>query len=297
MREIRNINDGSGQPPRLRFDLNLGTLWDLPDFSAAPRGDRTTQLSVLRQSGYEGVQGEAADVALARAVGMRATMSGRVNTPTEVVPQVQAARQAGADCLTLHVGWGHEDDDACDALVEAIIDASLAYDLPVYVETHRATITQDTWRTVQLIVRHPGLRLNGDFSHWYTGLEMLYGDFEAKLRFLAPALERVRFCHARCGNSSHIQVPLEHPSMPDAIVHFRRMWTLAFAGFLRSAVPGDVFPFAPELLPPCINYARTVRSPEGSRWVEDGDRWLDAKRYCDIASDCWDLAQRLTAAG
>ena len=38
-----------------------------------------------------------------------------------------------------------------------------------HIETHRATICQGMWRTVQFVKRFPELRFNGDFSHWYAG--------------------------------------------------------------------------------------------------------------------------------
>jgi len=91
-----------------------------------------------------------------------------------------------ADCSTLHVAWGIEDDAAVDRLVGDIFNASTKHDLPLYVETHRATITQDMWRTVELTKRHPDLRYNGDFSHWYTGQEMCYGGFDESLRSSNP---------------------------------------------------------------------------------------------------------------
>ena len=33
------LNDGSGRPPRLRADVHLGTVWDLPDWSTGPGRD------------------------------------------------------------------------------------------------------------------------------------------------------------------------------------------------------------------------------------------------------------------
>jgi hypothetical protein len=41
--------------------------------------------------------------------------------------------------------------------------------MPVYIETHRASIMQDAWRTTELIRRIPQVRFNGDFSHWLRG--------------------------------------------------------------------------------------------------------------------------------
>jgi hypothetical protein len=163
--------------------------------------------------------------------------------------------------------------------------------LPILIETHRATITQDSWRTVRMVERNPEVRFNGDFSHWYTGLEWPYGDVEAKLAFISPVLERVRFFHGRVGNSSHIQLPWEHPSMPAAVAHLREFWTRSMVGFLRDARPGDYLPFTPELLTHAWNYAPLV--PVGrDRWVECGDRWADALAMAEAAKGCWVEAQR-----
>ena len=282
-----NCNDGSDRPPRLRLDLNFGTVGELPAFSQGPVGDQRTILVAAKAAGYEGSQG--GDPALSRELGLRHTSGARVNKPGEIGPLAERWKAEGQDCATLHVAWGIESDAEVDALVREIIAVSRDTGVPLFIETHRATITQDLWRTVRLVERHPGVRFNGDFSHWYTGLEMPYGDFLAKLEFAAPALERVRFMHGRLGNSSHMQMPLDHPSMPAAIEHFREMWTRALLGFLRSAAPGDVFCFAPELL--AGRYAPTVRQADGG-YSEQSDRWLDALELCRLATGCFAEAQR-----
>ena len=92
----------------------------------------------------------------------------------------------GMECATVHAGWGMEDDQqACSC--EAMLNASTRHGVPLYVETHRATILQDIWRTVQFVKRFPEIRFNGDFSHWYTGLEMVYGGFEKNSSSFAPS--------------------------------------------------------------------------------------------------------------
>ena len=284
-------NDGTNAAPYLRTDFNMGNLASLPAFSAAPRGDLRAVLSGIKAAGYRAIQGGEAELAICRELGLGCTTGGRVNKPGEVAPMAAAWKKAGFEAATLHVGWGHESDAECDVLVREIIAASRHEGLPIAVETHRATITQDTWRTVQLVERNPDIRINLDFSHWYTGLEMPYGDFDEKLAFLAPVWERVRFVHARCGNSSHMQVALDHPSMGPAMEHFRKAWTLAFAGFLRSARPGDFLSFNPELLHPEINYARTFRDASG-QYVEECDRWKDALTLTAVAKECFAKAQQ-----
>jgi hypothetical protein len=100
--------------------------------------------------------------------------------------------------------------------------------------------------------------------------------------------ERTCYLHGRISEPGCIQIdvgdgdPATHPS----VEHFRDMWTRAMRGFRRDAQPGDLFVFAPELLPSMINYARLVAGPDGEP-REEGDRWEQALRLCDIARECW----------
>ncbi|MBA3686473.1 MAG: hypothetical protein H0W72_14725 [Planctomycetes bacterium] len=280
--------DGSRTAPRLLPFLNLGNLVDLPSWSQAPaQQDPDALHRALRTAGFVGINGDATPAS--RAAGMLHAAGGRVNRPGEVAALAARWRADGYACAILHVGWGHEDDAAVDAIVRDILAVSAGEGFPLFIETHRATITQDTWRTVRLVERHPDVRFNADFSHWYTGLEMVYGDWQDKLAFLAPVFERVRFFHGRIGNSGCIQMPLSHPSMPKAIGHFRELWTRSCAGFLRSAQPGEWIGFAPELLFPSINYAPTWRDAQGG-YDEASDRWIEALELVRIAGECFAAA-------
>ncbi len=147
--------------------------------------------------------------------------------------------------------------------------------MPLYIETHRATITQDIWRTVEMTKRHPEIHFNGDFSHWYTGLEMPYGDITAKFDFCEPVFERVRFFHGRIGDPSCMQVDVGDGTGLTYVDHFREMWTRSCIGFLRSAKPGDYISFAPELLHPSIYYGRLMPDGKGG-FTEYSDRWQQA---------------------
>lgn len=270
--------------PRLRRDLNLGTLWDLPTWSTGPRGEPDDVLAAVAAAGYEAVQGSSPE--RCAPLGLACTASGRVDAPGEALPQAQRWADKGYELATLHVGTGLEDDGEVTRLAEAIVDASRQTGLPLYVETHRATMTQDIWRTVRLAERIPELRFNADLSHWYTGLEMVYGDFDAKVEAMAPVLERVGYFHGRIGDPGCIQVAVDGEDDPRPFVgHFRTMWTHAMRAWKANAAPGDVLGFAPELLPASIHYARTVPGPEGRR--EECDRWEQAAVLCSIAEKCF----------
>ena len=201
------------------------------------------------------------------------------------------ARDEGYACVTLHVGSGFEDDATMLAVCEDIVKASQRHAIPLYVETHRATITTDIWRTIQLARRLPELRFNGDFSHWYTGHEMVYGDLAAKLEMIGPVFERVRFIHGRIGNPGCMQVDIGDGTGRTYVDHFKEMWTRSLVGFLKSAKPGDYICFTPELLPPNIYYARVFKNAQGEL-REECDRWQQALLYCEIAKNCFEAAKQ-----
>ena len=250
-------------------------------------------MRAIRDAGYDGIQFiEPLELPLrdeARTHGLGVCGSGRVNQPSDAYRLAEEAQRAGLECLTLHVGWGYEAQDEAATLIEAILDASAKHSMPLYVETHRATIFQDIWRTVHFIHQFPQLQFNGDFSHWYTGLEMVYGGFETKLAFIQPVIERVHFLHGRIGNPGCMQVDigdLESSAKLPFVQHFRTLWKQVFAAFLRRSSEGQGFCFTAELLAPHIYYAREFDNREES------DRWQQSLVLTQIARECFDEACR-----
>jgi len=290
---IPPLNDGSAAAPTLRCYMNMGTLDDLPESSNFPGGDNDAIYAAIKEAGFEGIQG--GDPKLCQKHGLGAASDGRINAIGEADALIHEKKDAGFSCVTLHVGWGVEDDNEVDGIVGDILGQATRQRFPVYIETHRATITDDMWRTVQLVERFPEIRFNGDFSHWYTGHEMVYGGFDKKVAFIQPVLDRVRFLHGRIGSPGNMQVDIgpdgESFGGQPFVDHFKELWTRSMVGFLNEADPGDYLVFAPELLKADIYYARDFIGADGRR-VEEGDRWEQAKLYCEIARDCFADAQQ-----
>lgn len=257
------------------------------------RTPETGWMRAIRDAGYDGIQFieplQPALVDEAQTLGLGVCGSGRVNQPSDADRLAKEARSTGLECLTLHVGWGYEGQDDATRLIDAVLNASARHSIPLYVETHRATIFQDMWRTVQLIHQFPQLQFNGDFSHWYTGLEMVYGRFENKLSFIQPVIERVHFLHGRIGNPGCMQVDigdLENAAKLSFVAHFRMLWTQVFLAFLHRSPQGESFCFTAELLASNVYYARTFHGSEES------DRWQQSLVLTKIARDCFNEAQR-----
>jgi hypothetical protein len=67
-------------------------------------------------------------------------------------------------------------------------------------------------------------------------------------------------------------------------------------GFLKSAKPGDILIFAPELLSGAHYYARLFPDAAG-QMVEESDRYAQALLYKDLARACFAEACRTNSAG
>jgi hypothetical protein len=268
---------------RLRVFFNSMTL----------RGLRPRSWTEIRDAGFAGVQfaelATASELADCRAAGLGIAASGRVNQPCEARKLAEQLAGDGYECATLHLGWGLEDDSEAAKLIHGVLEASARWRIPLYMETHRATIFQDMWRTVQFVRRFPEMRFNGDFSHWYTGQEMVYGGFEKKLAFIQPVIERVRFIHGRIGNPGCMQVRVDPNAQmePIYVTHFKQLWTACFRHCRNSIY------FAPELLAPDIFYARTFPNAEGEL-VEESDRWEQSLILKRIVETCFEQARRDT---
>jgi hypothetical protein len=258
-----------------------------------PGKDRgRTTMECIKDGRYDGLQ--AGDhlgretLHACEQLGLKVAGSGRVNVPQEADTVAAKMVDCGFVCGTLHVGWGMEDDAVAGALIEAVLNASQKHRMPLYIETHRATIFQDIWRTLQFLKKFPELRINGDFSHWYTGQELVYGGFDNKFQFIQPALERVRFLHGRIGNPGAMQVDIGYGKEDGQpfVGHFRKLWIASMRGFLHSAKPGDYLTFSPELLAANIYYARVLRDADG-KVHEESDRWIQSLVLCRIARECF----------
>ncbi len=287
-------NDGSSNAPKLQVWVNQYNLMDLRPDSLWPGLEGRERNERLALDGFEGIQ-LIDDTPAPEGSTLPFCGLDRINLPCEADPIASKHAARGDACLTVHAGWGMEDDGEVFRFVEAILNASEKYRLPIFIETHRATITQDMWRTVQITKRFPEVRFNGDFSHYYCGQEMVYGDLESKLAFMEPIFARVGFMHGRIAAYGWMQSIIDddiatRPKMAhglwDYFADFREIWMRAMLGFIRVAKLGDVLVFAPELLAGLYYYAR--KFPDASsNLVEESDRYAQTLLYQKIARECF----------
>ena len=282
-------NDGSALPPRLLVYGNTWGMLELPRGSAPNSWTFTQCLEQAAAAGFDGFQTGPGNAKEVRSFGLRLACSGRTSTAEDVAKLAAPAAEAGADCLTVHLGWGMESDDEIDALIDAVAEASARFSLPIYPETHRATAFQDIWRTCRAIERRPQLRFNGDFSHFYCGQEMGYPGFATSFNYLTPIIERTRFLHGRVSDGQCMQVNLADPAKRAHLENFATLWRAVYTAFSAQAGPGDFLAFTPELGPPSSGYSITIPAENGAR-QELADRWADTLLLKDLARNGFVLA-------
>jgi hypothetical protein len=267
--------------PRLVCYAHTWGLLELPKLPHDRSWTFEEAIDRVIAAGYNGVQGEPERGREILERGLRFAAGGRANTAIEANELVSRCAGEGAECVTVHLGWGHESDEEQDKLVGALLAAAERAGLPAYVETHRATIVQDLYRTTRLIRRFPQIRFNGDFSHYYCSNEAPYRGYEAFRAQLMPVLERVRFFHGRVSNGQQIQVSIHARANQAHVDNFVDMWQLAMRHWLQNAQPGEVLPFVPELGPPSSGYA--IVDDDGSTERELSDRWQESLDLRELA--------------
>ena len=169
--------------------------------------------------------------------------------------------------------------------------------IPLYVETHRATVTQDIWRTLQLVKRFPEIRFNGDSRTGTRATTCPSATSTPSSTLLAPVLERTRYLHGRIGTGGIIQVDVGDGTDEDVstLAHFRPCGPGSFAGFIATAA-ADPVPLAgrrDRLRPRATHRGVRLRRPGPDADGElrgVGDRWEQALVLTRIAAECFTAA-------
>lgn len=237
------------------------------------------QLALLAEHGYAGVVAWSGWADVRRAALIPCGM-GRVLRPGEATPLARRHRDEGLDFTTLHVGTGFESDAEMDALAAAVLDASAVTGHPLHVETHRATMTQDARRTMDLLGRFPGLSLTLDFSHWHVGHEMTYADeFDARLETMTSVFTSVRSLQLRLATSGRIQAAVDPATA--AFADYVNVLDRCLRVLLRVC-PDATISCAPELLPAKLPNGRLIHYADDP---EVTDRFVEALALSQLCED------------
>ena len=169
-------------------------------------------------------------------------------------------------CLPLLDGWMRLPEDA---------------GIPVFIETHRDTMTTDLFFTLDLLEQRPELPLLADLSHFLVGREFAFpvdGENHAHIRRI---LQNARAFHGRVASREQVQIEIAFPHHRPSVDLFLQWWNYGFRHWRSRAADDAELVFTCELGPK--PYAITGRDGNDST-----DRWAEALALRQMVRELWD---------
>lgn len=197
---------------------------------------------------------------------------------------IAAKRYGGIDYINAQVMTPFLTGEGAEALLHHINLLSGQYGIPVYVETHRGTITQDLLRTTAYVKHLDELRLTIDFSHYVVAGELHTVSEEAEA-LLQQLLVRTSSIHTRVSNGEQVQIDIGDNGEHIMVPHYKRWWKDGMRHWTEQAASGSRFPVVVELGPP--GYAITI-DEHAARSMEISDRWTQSLLFQRIIRSIWD---------
>lgn len=220
--------------------------------------------------------------ALLKRFPLKLIAQGWAKNDSEATVFFDRARQFGAVALNLHLGHAYMATDEALSLIRQMQHRAESEGLPLLVETHRGRLTQDLFRTKEILARLPETVIALDLSHYIVAGETLGGSEELFHKHILPLLERTALIHGRISNGQSVQVSLDDSFASTATIE--SLWSRAMGLWLADAPPDAVFVFEPELGPPPYAYV-------DSSGAETFSRSAETVKLIELARVAWNKAQ------
>jgi sugar phosphate isomerase/epimerase len=284
-----HASDGSNRPPRMEIFQATWAMQDLPA-RGRPWGSQEV-VDRLREAGFSGamhtVLDEDTDFASVERLRRAGLLVGVGFVGYEGGSARSLARRAaalGVSFLNVQVLDAFTGDAQAVAIVESLYEECDAAGVPLFLETHRGTITQDLLRTIAYGRQVSRVRFTLDASHYVVAGDVTQPERAPRFaEALAEIIRRSSSIHARVSNGEQVQVDVGDGTGA-LVASYRAWWFTAYRHWLAEATPGEFFPFVCELGP--APYA--ITAPGGTplpAGAELSDRWAQALVFKRIAEE------------
>ena len=295
-----NVNDGSGDPPKLWIAINVWGLEGLP--AGAPEWSLEEKLMRLAKAGgFDAVDRyTAADPksesaveeldGLAKKYAFRVGMATSIDRLEQLDIAISLAKKAGTPYVDVMTGPYTMPEAEAVRLIRAIVDRFKAEKIALALQTHRGLVTQDLLRTVEYSEAVPDLRFDLDLSHYFVAGEIGEDLTPQALPAFETILARAVMLDGRVSNGEQVQIDIGPSGDNPHARRFGALWKKVMVLWLKRAKPGDILPFRIELGPP--NYA--ILDREGR---EISDRWAQTLVLRTLAERLFNEAVKETGVG
>lgn len=176
-------------------------------------------------------------------------------------------------------------------VVERWMDDAEQAGLPLLFETHRDSLLNDLYYTLQLLDLAPDMRLCADLSHFVVDREMRSPISATDEDYIDRVLQRSDCFQGRIANREQIQVQINFPQHQEWVTIFKGWWKSGMRAWRSRNASDATLIFLCELGPP--PYAMTDRNQR-----ELSDRWEEALQIRDWVRDIWhELEQEEASTG
>jgi len=165
-------------------------------------------------------------------------------------------------------------------VVRQWMDEAGAAGLTMLFETHRDSLLNDLYYTLQMIDLVPEMRLCADLSHFVIDREMRDPISTVDQDYIDKILNRSDCFQGRIANREQVQIQIGFPQHQEWVAIFRSWWKMGMRSWRTRNADDATLIFLCELGPP--PYAIT----DGNRH-ELSDRWEEALTIRGWAEEIW----------
>ena len=201
-------------------------------------------------------------------------------TVDELQPLLEMANKLDA-CLVNVIG-GVMPLTVSDAVpvIERWLDDATRAGLPLLIETHRDSILNDLYFTLQVMDEVPRMRLCADLSHFVVDREFRTPLSETDRGYIRRVLERSDCFQGRVASREQIQVQIGFPQHQEWVQIFKGWWRDGMKMWRQRNSEDATLVFLCELGPP----AYAITDANGH---ELSDRWEEALTIRSWVEDIW----------
>jgi hypothetical protein len=200
--------------------------------------------------------------------------------PEDMEPLLDFANDMGACMVNVISGvMPIRPEDAVPVVFDWIGTAERKH-MPMLFETHRDSLLNDLYFTLQLMELVPEMRLCADLSHFVVDRELRAPLPDRDTAYIRSVLERSDGFQGRIANREQVQVQIDFPQHQQWVDIFKRWWKDGMRMWRQRNADDATLVFLCELGPP--PYAITDANQD-----ELSDRWQESLQIRDWVREIW----------
>ena len=198
----------------------------------------------------------------------------------DMCPLFDLAKNANASLVNIIGGVMPIDPADAVPVIKRWMQEAAEYDFPLLFETHRDSLLNDMYYTLQVMDLVPEMRLCADLSHFVVDREMRAPVTVTDQTYIDRILQRSDCLQGRVASREQVQVQIDFPQHQEWVAIFRHWWKQGMRAWRQRNADDATLIFLCELGPP--PYAITDRNQR-----ELSDRWQEALQIRSWAHELW----------